>query len=220
MRVLHVDDEPDIRNVVQLALGLDPDFEVRSCGSGRDCLETAISWSPDLVLIDVMMPVMDGPTTLSEMRKRSETANIPVVFMTARTQPHELKHFVALGAEGVIEKPFDPMTLAAAVRQFSSATNVDLAVARAGFLKKTKATVRILLGFRPALLDPNIDATTVGQIQVIARALADEAGKLGLGEIRAAARRLEDATSDREGEDLSDAETALRSLLELVGVEC
>ena len=90
VRVLHVDDEPDIREVVELSLGLDPDLTVRSCGSGGDALAAAAAWSPDLILLDVMMPLMDGPTTLSRLRQSPNTAAIPVVFMTARAQPREL----------------------------------------------------------------------------------------------------------------------------------
>jgi CheY-like chemotaxis protein len=118
VRVLHVDDEPDIREIVELSLGLDPEFAVRSCGSGGDALTAAESWTPDLILLDVMMPVMDGPSTLARLRQRPVTAGIPVIFMTARAQPSELAHFVSLGAAGVIAKPFDPMTLAASVRSY------------------------------------------------------------------------------------------------------
>ena len=217
LRVLHVDDEPDIREVVQLALGLDPDFDVRSCESGRDGLEAAISWSPDLVLIDVMMPIMDGPTTLAEMRKRSDTSGIPVVFMTARAQPHELKHFVSLGAKGVIQKPFDPMTLAASVRQFVGATCADMAAARASFLQKTKATAQVLGAFRTALIDPEVDPTIVGQIQLIAEVIAEESGKLKFDDICAAAKRLEGTMADRRDDCSPDAEAALADLLELIG---
>jgi CheY-like chemotaxis protein len=116
--VLHVDDEPDIREVVEISLGLDPDFETRSCGSGREALEVSAEWSPDLILLDVMMPVMDGPATLARLRDDARTAAIPVVFMTARAQSREIDHFRSLGAVGVIPKPFDPMTLAASVRTY------------------------------------------------------------------------------------------------------
>ena len=118
LRVLHVDDEPDIRELVEISLGLDPDLSVKSCSSGADALDAAADWSPDLILIDVMMPVMDGPQTLGHLREHSATAKIPVVFMTARAQARELAHFLSLGAAGVIPKPFDPMTLAGAVRQY------------------------------------------------------------------------------------------------------
>lgn len=119
LRVLHVDDEQDIREVVELALRLDPACDIYSCGSASDGLQAARTWSPDIILMDVMMPVMDGLSTLAELRRDRQTALIPVVFMTARAQPHELERFVSLGAEGVIQKPFDPMTLASAVRQFA-----------------------------------------------------------------------------------------------------
>ena len=116
IRILHVDDEPDIREIVDLSLGLNPDFQVRSCASGDEALTAAVEWSPSLILLDVMMPRMDGPTTLSHLRKNPRTSGVPVLFMTARAQPREVEQFIALGAQGVISKPFDPMTLAFTVR--------------------------------------------------------------------------------------------------------
>ena len=115
-RILHVDDEPDIRDIVDMSLGLDPDFEVRECASGSEAIAAAAEWSPQLILLDVMMPKMDGPATLAELRKNPRTAGIPVVFMTARAQTRELERFMSLGAQGVILKPFDPMKLAAEVQ--------------------------------------------------------------------------------------------------------
>jgi two-component system OmpR family response regulator len=123
LRVLHVDDEPDIREVVEISLGLDPDFETRSCASGREALAVSADWSPDLILLDVMMPVMDGPATLARLRDNVRTAAIPVVFMTARAQTREIDLFRSLGAIGVIPKPFDPMTLAASVRTYMRQAN-------------------------------------------------------------------------------------------------
>jgi CheY-like chemotaxis protein len=116
IRILHVDDEPDIREIVDLSLSLNEDFKVRACASGEEALAAAAEWSPELILLDVMMPRMDGPTTLSSLRKNPKTADIPVLFMTARAQPREVEQFIALGAQGVISKPFDPMTLAFTVR--------------------------------------------------------------------------------------------------------
>ncbi len=122
-RILHVDDEPDIREIVDLSLSLNPGFEVRACGSGAEALAAAADWSPELILLDVMMPRMDGPTTLSNLRKNPQTSDIPVVFMTARAQTREVEQFIALGAQGVISKPFDPMTLAVVVRDHLQALN-------------------------------------------------------------------------------------------------
>jgi CheY-like chemotaxis protein len=117
-RILHVDDEPDIRELVEISLGLDSGMSVKSCSSGADALAAAAGWSPDLILIDVMMPVMDGPQTLGRLRECDATAQIPIVFMTARAQARELAHFLSLGAAGVIPKPFDPITLATTVKRY------------------------------------------------------------------------------------------------------
>ena len=117
-RILYVDDEADIREVAVMALELDPGLDVRACASGAEALEVAPQWRPTLILLDVMMPGMDGPTTLAKLREKAETVETRVVFITARTQAPEIKHFVGLGAAGVIAKPFDPMTLAEQVRAY------------------------------------------------------------------------------------------------------
>jgi EAL domain-containing protein (putative c-di-GMP-specific phosphodiesterase class I)/CheY-like chemotaxis protein len=123
-RVLHIDDDSHILDIVAASLGLDPEFVVRDCGSGADGLAVAAEWRPDLILLDVMMPVMDGPSTLRRLRKIPRTADIPVVFMTARAQTSELEHFKSLGFAGVIAKPIDPMTLAASVRNYIQPANL------------------------------------------------------------------------------------------------
>lgn len=116
MKILYIDDEADIREVALMSLELDSDLEVRDAGSGAEGLALAAAWRPDLIMLDVMMPVMDGPTTLEKLRENPVTEAIPVVFITARAQPGEIARFEALGARGVIPKPFDPMTLAETVR--------------------------------------------------------------------------------------------------------
>src|ERR1700722_18934502 len=113
IRILVVDDEPDIREVVDVSLGLDREFNMRACASGADALVMAAEWSPTLILLDVMMPLMDGPATLANLRKNPRTAHIPVLFLTARTQTDEIAQYLSLGAQGVLSKPFNPMTLAA-----------------------------------------------------------------------------------------------------------
>jgi len=112
LRVLYVDDEPDIREVACMALELDPTIECRGAGSGPDAMAILAegAWPADVVLLDVMMPGKDGPAVLAELRARG--FKMPVVFITARAQSHELARFVKYGAAGVITKPFDPMTLA------------------------------------------------------------------------------------------------------------
>jgi two-component system, OmpR family, response regulator len=119
VHVAYVDDEPDIREVAALALGLDPEIESRTCASGAELLALMRTWRPDVILLDVMMPGMDGPATLAALRREHpHLAAIPVIFITARTQAHEVERFTALGAAGVITKPFDPMTLAQTARSF------------------------------------------------------------------------------------------------------
>jgi len=115
-RVLLVEDEPDIQAVARLALEAVGGLQVEVCGSGEAALNAAPAFAPELVLLDVMMPGMDGPATLRALRSLPETARTPVVFMTAKVQPQEVAAFLALGAADVIAKPFDPMTLADTVR--------------------------------------------------------------------------------------------------------
>ena len=117
IRVLHVEDEPDLREIVEVALD-HPDFVMRSCGSGQEAIAIAINWSPDIILLDVMMPEMDGPATLTRLRDNAQTARIPVVFMTAHAQHRDIELLRSLGAAGVIPKPFDVMALAASVRDY------------------------------------------------------------------------------------------------------
>ena len=81
IRILHVDDEPDIREVVELSLGLNPDFEIRSCGSGAEAVAIAAEWSPFIILLDVMMPGMDGFEVCRKLKAAPATAGIPVIFM-------------------------------------------------------------------------------------------------------------------------------------------
>jgi len=117
MRILHIDDEPDIREVTALALGIDPEIELTSCPSGQAALDTLkAGLRPDAILLDVMMPGLDGPGTLEQIRAMEDHAATPVIFMTARAQAQEQARFIGLGAVGVIIKPFDPMTLAGQVR--------------------------------------------------------------------------------------------------------
>lgn len=111
MKLLYVEDEADIREIAGLALE-DEGFDISFCASGEQALATAAELQPEAILLDVMMPGMDGPTTMKNLRKLPGLADTPVIFLTAKVQPHEVENFISLGAIDVIAKPFDPMTLA------------------------------------------------------------------------------------------------------------
>lgn len=110
-RILYVEDEPDIQAVAKIALETVGGFELKVFSSGEEALANAVSYAPDLLLLDVMMPGMDGPTTLKALKELPELADTPAIFMTAKVQPAEVAEYKALGALDVIAKPFDPMTL-------------------------------------------------------------------------------------------------------------
>ena len=116
-KILYVEDEPDIAQVAKLALETVGGFTIESCENGKIALEKGPAFAPDLVLMDVMMPEMDGPTAFNEMKNIPELKDVPVIFMTAKVQPAEIAEYKEMGAVDVIPKPFDPMTLAEKVRQ-------------------------------------------------------------------------------------------------------
>ena len=115
-RILYVEDEPDIQAVARMALEMVGGFEVKVCSSGEEAVREAEDFAPDMILLDVMMPGMDGPSTLEALRQKPSLVDTPVAFMTAKVQPSEVAHYKSLGAREVIAKPFDPMTLASQVQ--------------------------------------------------------------------------------------------------------
>jgi two-component system OmpR family response regulator len=114
--ILYVEDDPDIQSVAEMALVDLGGYAVSFCSSGTEALDTLDTWRPDLILLDVMMPGMDGPSTLAAIRADSDLAAIPVVFVTAKIQTQEVRAYQQLGAVDVIAKPFDPMLLASRVQ--------------------------------------------------------------------------------------------------------
>ncbi|MDD4963806.1 MAG: response regulator [Gallionella sp.] len=114
-RILYVEDEPDIQMIARLALETLGGFTLEVCSSGKEALEKITTFQPQLILLDVMMPGMDGSTTLRELRKLPMFADTPTIFMTAKVQPGEVTGYKQIGAVDVIPKPFDPMTLSTQV---------------------------------------------------------------------------------------------------------
>ena len=111
-KVLCADDEEDILAIVQICLEMLPDLQIVCCGDGATAIAEAHRFRPDLVVLDVMMPGMDGPTAMRTIKKDPHLKDIPVILMTARVQAAEIAEYFDMGAAGVIPKPFDPMTLA------------------------------------------------------------------------------------------------------------
>jgi CheY-like chemotaxis protein len=217
LRILHVDDEPDIREVVQLSLALDSAFSVRSCASGVEALAAAADWSPDIILCDVMMPVMDGLATLVRLRECPQTVDTPVVFMTARAQAREIEHFKSLGANGVIAKPFDPLTLAYSIRcQLRSAR---LAASSGDFAARMRVDAATLAKCGAGLWNEATATQVLEHIKVVADGLVGSAGIFGFAEVGDAALVLESTAinwlnGNRESRKIEDDLDALQIAIE------
>jgi len=115
--ILIVDDEDDIREVAHASLELIGGWRVLTAAGGEEAVARAVEDRPDAILLDVMMPGVDGPATLAMLRADPATAAIPVVFLTAKVQAADRRRLADIGARGVIAKPFDPMTLASQVSE-------------------------------------------------------------------------------------------------------
>jgi len=116
-RVLVIDDEDDIREVAQLSLEAVAGWEVFGASSGSEGLRAAAAHEPDAILLDVMMPEMDGPSTFRALQAQESTASIPVILLTAKVQASDRSRFQGLGVAGVLTKPFDPMDLSRQVSE-------------------------------------------------------------------------------------------------------
>jgi CheY-like chemotaxis protein len=116
MRLLCADDEDDIRTILELALSLDPELEAELVASGAEVLARAAAGGYDAIVLDGMMPGLDGYETCRRLKADPATAAIPVVFLTAKTQRSEVERALALGAAACLVKPFDPMSLAGELR--------------------------------------------------------------------------------------------------------
>ena len=116
MKVLIIDDEEDTREIAKMSLSLLGGLDVVEAESGKDGIEVASHSRPDVILLDMMMPIMDGPSTLEALRTNEATKDIPVIFLTAKAMTTEIEKLKRMGATGVLTKPFDPTTLASQVQ--------------------------------------------------------------------------------------------------------
>jgi len=246
-RILVIEDETDVRKVIELTLSRDPELAVHACASGRDGLAEAACWSPDLILLDVMMPGMDGPTTLARLREDAATTRIPVVFLTARARPAELAHFMALGACGAIAKPFAPKELRATIKGYLQApaaapdapgegaaeasigggdaeplmSQAELRAERSEYLGRLQGTIATLLGLRATLRSEPASPAVLDELRTVAHRTAGSAGLYGFGHVSVAAAQLEDSIiARRAGMDHSGrVDTDIDALLCTIGRE-
>jgi CheY-like chemotaxis protein len=116
-RILYVEDDTDVQQIARVSLEMVGGFDVHICSSGNEALTYLAGELPDLILLDVMMPDLDGPATLAAIRADDRLAQIPVAFVTAKVQPGEVQQYLSLGALDVIAKPFDPMDLPSRVQE-------------------------------------------------------------------------------------------------------
>jgi CheY-like chemotaxis protein len=242
LRVLHVDDDPLMQDVVELSLGLDPALTPMSCASGAEALAIAADWMPDLILCDVMMPDMDGPAVLARLGENKATAKIPIVFITAHPQAAEIERLMSFGAIAVIAKPFDPKTLAATVRghmhsippaagsgKLPKSPPVTIAnghpqpaqfvAAGHNFVERLRADAATLAIFRTELRD-NTDASLVPEgLLTCVHKLAGAAGVFEYQTVSTTASTLEDTIIERSAGRGAPGLVAvnLDALLECIG---
>lgn len=216
LHVLLVDDETYTRQAIEAALSLDPFFTVRDCASGAEALTAAIAWRPDLILLDVVMAELDGPAVMRRLRADKRTAPIPVVFLTACRDAAEHRRFKALGAAGIVTKPFNPRALAGEIRRFVAVENI-LSPAREGFLRRLKQDATALSVWRSQLgrKPSNIAMTRISEI---AHSLAGAGGTYGFAGISCASAALSAAAENHlagRAEPI-EVERALNRLLERI----
>jgi diguanylate cyclase (GGDEF)-like protein len=203
-RILCVEDDADIRRVATLALERVGGFTVCMCRSGEEALRAVADFRPDVILLDVMMPGMDGPTTLSRLRERRESRDIPAIFMTAKVQPHEIAELKRAGALDVIAKPFDPMTLAQTVRTIFSARQIlpgppaepgghaqELARIAQEFVRRLPARVAEIVSLWQGAGAAQAPVEQLRSLHRAAHSLASSAHTFGITPVADAARALE-----------------------------
>lgn len=123
LKILYAEDEPDVQTIVEISIWSTSSHTIKICNNGKLLLECVEEYNPDIILLDVMMPEMDGPTTLKNLKMNEKTKNIPVIFITAKAQAHEIEVFNEADVIGVITKPFDPLTLCSSIQSIWEASN-------------------------------------------------------------------------------------------------
>lgn len=200
-KILYVEDEPDIQEITRLALELAGGFEVEVCNSGEEALHVAPEYGPDLILLDVMMPHMDGPTTFRALRKDPRMEQVPIIFMTAKVQAHEIAQYMELGALDVISKPIDPMALPDTVRTIWSRNmsagpeielDDELEALRNKFAEGLPERIEVIEQAWRAVETEDWSGDALMPLFRAAHSLAGAGATFGFPEVGAEARRLAD----------------------------
>lgn len=184
-RILLLEDEADIRGIATHALTMLGGFQVLACASGREALDWASTFQPQLLLFDIMLPEMDGPATLEALRRLPALAATPVVFMTTRTQPQDQLRYRQLGALGLIAKPFDPMALPEQLRELWSGAQsqpTEAVDALAAHLRELSAHFSAQLPARLQRLQQLVEAAA-SDLAVLPEAVREAHGLAGAGGI-------------------------------------
>lgn len=205
-RILLVEDDADIQTVARLALEAVGGFTVEVCSSGAEALQKAPGFSPDLIMLDVMMPGMDGPSTYQALRAISMFAATPVIFMTAKVQPHEVAQYKNLGVLDVIPKPFDPMLLATTISGIWTQHQVlavptgtleerleKLAVA---YRAQVPEKIRQIEAAWNSFANGAADSSALKDMHIMAHNMAGSASTFKLPQLTEEAHRLELAVSE------------------------
>jgi CheY-like chemotaxis protein len=210
-KILLVDDEPDIRRIAEIALRAQGPVEIINASSGAEALALARQHRPDVVLLDVMMPGLDGLTALGELKRDPATRAIPGLVMTARASRAEQARYVDLGAADVVVKPFDPTTLIGrieavlsthALAEMETRLDAELAALRREFVERLPAQLARLDGLVAKLLGamrPAAAEALVSELAAEAHRLRGTAGSHGFTAFAAAIERLEAALGDGRG---------------------
>jgi CheY-like chemotaxis protein len=223
--VLHIDDEPDIREIVQVALSFAGDLRIYTGETGEQAATLARELRPDLVLLDVMMPGLDGPGVLKRMRAEPATRRIPVIFMTAKAMPQEIAVFRELGAIGVIAKPFEPMQLAQQVLSLWHAHNqaiendLTILATQLGkkFLQRTKGETVILRELIERAYQG--DSTVMSELRHLGHKINGTGSTFGFASVSGCGREIEHLI-ERRAERSGLAEGAIDSALLKQLMEC
>ena len=199
-RILLVDDDPGIRKVVERALAFDPELTIRGCGSGQEALRYAAEWHPNLILLDMTMPDMDGPQTLARLRANPSTADIQVVFLTGQSVSPPPEELALSGASGAIAKPFRLAALREAVHAYlrtpdTPATSADgfaaaSAEERAEFRVRLRLDAEKLVALRRQL-HSGADAAVLRELRTVAHNLAGAGSLFGFEQVSSTASALE-----------------------------